>query len=94
MKLKTINNKFKKISIFVILIIWVFLTLLSSKGVLAADGVFEIGFPIPFYRSFNGKGNREALDLGFDPIDFVFDVFCLIITFFIFFLTFSSKAKN
>jgi glycerol-3-phosphate acyltransferase PlsY len=70
--------------ILIITSIWLLITILTKKGDLAADSVFEIGFPLVFYRQCNGKYEKGINDLGFDYPNLFLDILCLFIVIFLF----------
>jgi hypothetical protein len=77
-------QKKKILTLLVVFIVWLFITLLTTSGDLATDSIFEIGFPLVFYRQCNGKFEPEIIKLGFDYPNLFIDVLCLFIVFFLF----------
>ncbi len=77
-------NKVEILSILIIVTTWLLTTILTTKGDLATDSVFEIGFPFVFYRQCHGKFEKGTLDLGFDYPYLFLDVLCLFMVIFLF----------
>ena len=70
---------------FAILLIVAFLslTISSCNDNLASDGYMEVGFPIVFYRIFNGKCFDCKFEQGFMILKFAFDISLLFVSVFV-----------
>jgi TRAP-type C4-dicarboxylate transport system permease small subunit len=71
------RNKFM---LFILaLMTWIVVSFIFCTNKLSSDGLFEFGFPLVVYSSFNGKGQSESLELGINIINLAITVGFLLI---------------